>query len=105
MCLLTLPRFRACLFRLAALALLLSAISCWAGDFLDHSSDHRQATTQTSSCPDNGSSTDCFCCCGHIVPGQPDYHLPSVRFTFIEPPQIVVIPDLLLKPPTHPPRA
>ena len=94
--------FRSVLFRVAALLLLFSVGVCLAQD-IGEALFHPDNVTQDQQCPDNGSASDCFCCCAHVLPVAIPYTEPEARFSFVETPAPKFTVDLpparLLRPP------
>jgi hypothetical protein len=79
-------------FRVAALLLLLSAAFCFGADL------------SQGPCLDDGPATsDCFCCCTHVIPSSHTTWMPEERFTFMPPVEreflVFVPPARLFRPP------
>lgn len=92
------------LFPIAALLLLFSAAFCLSADLMQDLSPD-QNTAQTNSCSDDGSLSDCFCCCSHFVPRG---HAPAItiaRVTLISSPERELLPFTPPDPFFRPPRA
>jgi hypothetical protein len=98
-------RLRLAAFRIASALLLMSVAADMIGVDILEQALHQAQSVQKPSCPDNGVSDDCFCCCAHVVLTPPVHLFRLMGATYLEHsdarPPSVIDPA----PPYHPPRA
>jgi hypothetical protein len=98
-------RFRLAAFRIASVFLLISVAVDMIGVDIFEQAVHKAHSVQKPSCPDNGVSDDCFCCCSHVVLTAPVRLFRVGRATHLEHLDTRKPSVIDPAPPYHPPRA